>query len=400
MLMTRELNVRRFTRARPRRRPPTSLLVIGCALLQAACGGEDPCGTLNAGNADQCLRINHVQVLGTHNSYHRQPTSALRAALDSIAPDWDPEWWYTHRPLAEQLDELGIRQFELDVFADPEGGHYVEPVGRRLEGSPAAIDDERMTRPGYKVLHVQDLDYRSSCLTLVACLEEVRRWSLSNPRHLPVMILVEVKDGAIRDSLGYEFTQPVPIGATELDALDVEILGVFDRQHLITPDDVRGEYDSLDEAIRQRGWPTIAESRGKVLFALDNTDAHRDAYLRDHADLQGRVMFTSSPPGERTGGFIKMNEAIDDGELIHTYVEQGYLVRTRSDIPLHEARTGDPTRREAALGSGAQYISTDYPEPSPFGSGYIVVLPEAEGRPARCNPVSAPPDCRAEWIIE
>lgn len=111
-------------------------------------------------------------------------------------------------------------------------------------------------------------------------------------------------------------------------------------------------------------------------------------------------MFTSSPPGERTGGFIKMNEAIDDHERIRSYVEQGYLVRTRSDIPLHEARTGDPTRRQAAFGSGAQFISTDYPEPSPFGSGYIVTLPQAEGRPARCNPISAPPGCRAEWIVE
>jgi hypothetical protein len=379
------------------RLPP---ILVACALLPVACGGGDPCRTLEAGNADQCLRLNQVQVLGTHNSYHRQPTSALRTALDSIAPGWDPEWWYTHRPLVEQLDELNIRQLELDVFADPAGGHYVRPGGRRLEGAPPALDDERMTEPGYKVLHVPDLDYRSSCPTFVACLEEVRRWSASNPRHLPVMILVEVKDGVIRDSLDYEFTRPVPVGPPELDALDAEILGVFDRERLITPDDVRGEYASLDEAIRRRGWPTIAQSRGKVLFALDNTDAHRDAYLRDHPDLQGRVMFTSASPGERTAAFVKMNDAIDDHELIRSYVEQGYLVRTRSDIPLHEARTGDPTRREAALTSGAQFISTDYPEPSPFGSGYIVTLPQAAGRPARCNPIAAPAGCRAEWIVE
>lgn len=377
------------------------LVAAGIAISHAACGGGDGgCETLHAGNADECLRINHVQVLGTHNSYHTQPTSALRAALDSITPGWDPEWWYTHRPLTEQLDALNIRQFELDVFADPDGGHYARPIGRRLEGKSPALEDERMARPGYKVFHVQDLDYTSSCPTLVACLEEVRRWSLSNPRHLPVLILVEVKDGVIRDSLGYEFTRPVPVGAPELDALDAEILGVFDPEHLITPDDVRGDYDSLDEAIQQRGWPTIAESRGKVLFALDNTDAHRDDYVRDHPDLRGRAMFISSPPGEPTGGFIKMNEAIDDHGLIRSYVEQGYLVRTRSDIPLHEARTGDPTRREAALGSGAQFISTDYPEPSPFASGYIVTLPQAQGRPARCNPISAPRGCRAEWIVE
>src|SRR5688572_1879540 len=95
------------SRAMVARLPP---ILVACALLPVACGGGDPCRTLEAGNADQCLRLNQVQVLGTHNSYHRQPTSALRTALDSIAPGWDPEWWYTHPPLVEQLDELNIRQ--------------------------------------------------------------------------------------------------------------------------------------------------------------------------------------------------------------------------------------------------------------------------------------------------
>lgn len=247
---------------------------------------------------------------------------------------------------------------------------------------------------------VQDLDYRTTCPTLVACLEEVRDWSLANPNHLPVMILVEVKDSPLQDTLDYRFNRPVPVGAAELDALDAEILSVFDRDHVITPDHVRRDHESLESAIQEVGWPTLAEARGRILFALDNTNTVRDDYLRDHPDLQDRVMFTSSPPGERTGGFIKMNEAIDDEELIRSYVEQGYLVRTRSDIPLHEARTADTTRRTAALDSGAQWVSTDYPEESPFGSGYIVRLPGAENQSARCNPVSAPPGCRNEWIIE
>jgi len=48
--------------------------------------------------------------------------------------------------------------------------------------------------------------------------------------------------------------------------------------------------------------------------------------------------------------------------------------------------------RDAALASGAQWISTDYPVPNPaFGTGYQVMIPM--GTPGRCNPVSAPPDC-------
>lgn len=241
-------------------------------------------------------------------------------------------------------------------------------------------------------------------MTLVTCLAEVREWSLRSPRHLPLMILVEVKDSpldeTLPDTLDYTFTEPVPVRAAQLEALEAEILAVLDRDHIITPDDVRGEHASLDEAIQHTGWPTLAEARGKIILALDNTELHRAEYLRDRPDLDGRVMFTSSPPGERTAGFIKMNEAIDDEVLIRSYVERGYIVRTRADIPLHEARTGDARRRTAALASGAQWISTDYPEVSPFGSGYIVRLPGAETRAARCNAVSAPTACRNEWVVE
>ena len=57
-----------------------------------------------------------------------------------------------------------------------------------------------------------------------------------------------------------------------------------------------------------------------------------------------------------------------------------------------QARTGDTTDREAALASGATFVSTDYPVPDPaFGTGYFVEMPG--GMPARCNPVTAPPDC-------
>ena len=73
---------------------------------------------------------------------------------------------------------------------------------------------------------------------------------------------------------------------------------------------------------------------------------------------------------------------------------QGFIVRTRSDAGTLEARADDPTRREAALGSGAQYVSTDYeePDPRPEFNDFVVSIPD--GDPGRCNPVNAPPGCR------
>ena len=39
---------------------------------------------------------------------------------------------YGHRPLPEQLSRLGIRQVELDIFADPKGGLFAEPRGPKM----------------------------------------------------------------------------------------------------------------------------------------------------------------------------------------------------------------------------------------------------------------------------
>lgn len=73
-------------------------------------------------------------------------------------------------------------------------------------------------------------------------------------------------------------------------------------------------------------------------------------------------------------------------------MKQGYLVRTRSDAGTEEARTDDTRRRDLVLSSGAQIISTDYPqsEPSPWTT-FMVELPD--GLVARCNPVTKPAGC-------
>jgi len=349
---------------------------------------------------DHCLRLNQVQVLGSHNSYKRWPHQALIDLLDSYRPDWARDISYEHPPLKEQLGRLGLRQFELDVFADPEGGRFAAPAGGMLI-QDAEIEQNLpvMSQPGLKVLHSQDTDYRSNCLTFRDCLREIRDWSLQHPDHLPIMVMIELKDAPRADWGPLQYTVPVPFDQTQVLSVDTEIWQVFAPNHVITPDMVRGTAATLEQAVLTTGWPTLAHSRGKVLFALDNTGRHRDLYLEDAETLQNRALFVSMTPGHPAAGFIKMNDALRDSEQIRNYVASGYLVRTRSDVPSHEARTGDTTRREMALQSAAQYISTDYAEPSPFGSGYQVVLPEGSGT-ARCNPVSAPAACRADWLSE
>ena len=356
--------------------------------------GSANCATITAANSDDCVRLNEIQLLGTHNSYHIAPAPPMLIALGQRARNIE----YTHRPLAEQLSRLGLRKFELDVFADPGGGLYAKPAAFRMaQGLDPLADD--LSAPGFKVLHTQDIDYRTRCSTLKACLTTVRDWSRAHPQHVPIMIMIEAKDGVLEDPRGLGYVKPVRIGPAELRALDAEIRSVFDAAHLIVPDNVRGARATLAEAVQADGWPTLRAARGRLLFALDNTDEHRTDYLAGNPSLEGRVLFISGKPGEPSAAFIKMNEALGEQEaLIRQAVKNRYLIRTRADTPTDEARSGSTTRRDSAFRSGAHYVSTDYPEPSPFGSGYIARLPGAERLAARCNPVNAPAGCRNEWL--
>ncbi len=346
---------------------------------------------------DDALRLNQVQVLGSHNSYHIEPADLINeafalylgtAAGQALADSLD----YTHVPLPEQFGAQGVRQIELDVFADPQGGLYATPAGLALlTGDPAArlagMDDS-----GSKVLHVQDVDWQSTCATLVACLRQVRDWSLANPTHAPLLILIEAKDDALPRIGPFDFVTPVPIGDAELDVVDAEIRSVFAPAHLITPDSVRGARATLREAVEQDGWPTLRAARGKVLFALDNEGEEKAIYLAGHPSLRGRVMFTSSAPPADEAAFVKLNDPLADFAQIQDVVTRGYIVRTRADADTAQARSGDTMQRDAALASGAQFVSSDYPVPDPdFGTGYFVAMPG--GMPARCNPISAPAEC-------
>jgi hypothetical protein len=352
------------------------------------------CASITSANTDDCVRLNEIQVLGTHNSYHVAPEPPVLAWLGPRARDIE----YTHRPLLEQLSQQGIRKFELDVFADPEGGRYAKPWVFQTISGLRPVGPE-MLEPGFKVVHTQDVDYRATCSTLKRCLTTIRDWSRSHQWHVPIMVMIEAKDAISEDRNGVQFVRPIRIGPAEFRALDTEIRSVFSEDHVITPDDVRGKHATLWQAIQADGWPTLKASRGKVLFALDNTDQHLADYLGGSAALEDRVLFVSSEPGQPSSGFLKLNEAVgQDEQLIRQRVFEGFLVRTRADIPTEEARTGSTIRRDSAFRSGAHYVSTDYPEASPFGSGYIARLPGAEGLTARCNPINAPSGCRDEWL--
>ncbi len=364
-----------------------------CAGLDAATGTRADRRPVSDNLLRRCLRLNQIQVLGSHNSYKQPVTPGVFALLRAFDTALAESLEYWHAELAEQFSSQGIRQIELDVFADENGGHLAGRVGLDVAGLPNVPPPE-LLEPGFKTLHVQDLDFNSSCLTFVDCLEQVDAWSDANPGHLPIAILVELKDEPIPDPLNLGFVIPEPIGPAQLDDLDAEIRSVFDESEMISPDDVRGSYATLEHAVLDGQWPTLRDAAGKVLFLMDNGGASRDAYRAGRPSLEGRVLFTNSTPGEPDAAFVKVNGPLGNVERIQQLVADGYVVRTRSDEPTVQARNGDTTQRDAAIESGAQWVSTDYPVPgsSPF-SDYYASIPG--GEPARCNPVNTGPRCRA-----
>ncbi|WP_336980778.1 phosphatidylinositol-specific phospholipase C1-like protein [Altererythrobacter fulvus] len=338
---------------------------------------------------DRNLKLNDLLMVGTHNSYKTQLPEAVLALLRTASPGDAVELDYRHRPLVEQLD-AGVRQLEIDIYYDPEGGRFLDPAGLRTAGIELDAEHKaELAGPGFKVMHVQDIDVLSSCATLKACLHIVRNWSLAHPDHAPILLMVNAKTDPAPLPGGVD---ALPFDAAAFDALDREVHAVFPPAALITPDDVQGAYPTLREAVLDNAWPTLGEARGKVLFALDEGPEKVEVYRGGRRSLEGRVFFVNTDESSPAAAYLTLNDPIADGERIRKAVAAGFIVRTRADAGTLEARANDTVRRDAALASGAQYVSTDYIWPEPrLHNDYRVRLPG--GAAALCNPVRAADRC-------
>ena len=124
------------------------------------------------------LRINEIQLIGTHNSYHIALPEKNLSKIGFINRRLRESLEYTHRPLKEQLQFLGVRHFELDIYADPKGGHYSRHNKVNLLGLNAPMMfKEEMKKPGFKVLHDSAVDYLTTTPTLIHALNEIKIWS-------------------------------------------------------------------------------------------------------------------------------------------------------------------------------------------------------------------------------
>ncbi|HEV8067173.1 MAG TPA: Ca2+-dependent phosphoinositide-specific phospholipase C [Planctomycetaceae bacterium] len=300
------------------------------------------------------VRINQLQFIGTHNSYH---------VRDPAKPNKNfPDWNYSHAPLDVEL-ERGVRSFELDL---------------------------QYRKGEFQVFHVATLDEGSTCRTLKEGLETVRKWSDAHPRHLPISFLFELKQEGPR----FDSTITIPDRAA-LDQLDGVLRSVFPPERTITPDDVRGSAATLREAVQKSGWPTLAAARGKVFYILHDEKIERELYTRDHPSLRGRVMFVRSDESREDAAALVMDNPRDKD--IPRLVKAGYFIRTRADSGLRTKGPRPLARRDAAFASGAQIVSTDFPSgEAQNATGFVVEFEHAA--PARINPINGPEGLRGQTL--
>jgi hypothetical protein len=350
------------------------------------------------------LKINQITILASHNSYHFKTDSVVfnfMLKLDSLgllpSADDPHELDYIHLPLTEQLVNYHIRGLELDSWNDPGGGRYYTRGALSLIGLPADSHVAALMKPGFKIMHIPDFDFNPTNYTLVDAMTEIKAWSDANPNHLPLFVNIETEVETIGDmlpALGPSLSHAAPFDATAANELDLEIKSVFGNNlsGVITPDMVRGNYSTLQAAALAGNWPKLGAARGKVMFIIDPDGNSGQVYITGHSSLVGRACFVYSNPGADEAAFVKLNDPVGSFTQIQQAVSQGYIVRTMSDDATEEARAGDYTNMNAAFGSYAQIVSTDYYRPdyragTPGWSDYHVVLPG--GGVGRVDSISA-----------
>ncbi len=292
---------------------------------------------------DDQLRLHHIQLRGTHNSYHSRPPLVVH-----------PSHEYNHAPLAVQLEEFGVRVFELDLHLGEEG---------------------------FEVYHLPLIDEVSSCKIFADCLSELREWSKGRPDHLPIIVWLELKDefggAAIED----------------IESVEAAIAAEIPLEQMLTPDDVRGGHESLRAALDAEGWPTLGEVRGRILFVILSQDERAEAYTAGFTSLKGQLLFARANSNQFQQPWAAI--AKDGGADAVAAAHVGRLLVATNTCSADESDETCSADLATAIERGVHMLKDDVPAPVE-GKSYSLDL--AGGAVAACNPVTAPPECNPEAL--
>lgn len=95
-----------------------SVTVAASGIAGTAITADKPQTDQGGSGHQSALRLNQIQQMGAHNSYHRE----LSAVEKQVQQAQDPgaiNLFYSHASIPQQLQDQNIRALELDLFPDP-----------------------------------------------------------------------------------------------------------------------------------------------------------------------------------------------------------------------------------------------------------------------------------------
>lgn len=321
------------------------------ALESSYASGEAPkvdesvfCGfDLEQATADG-VSLADLRFLATHNSYKQGTTKQTDIFYNYALPVMlGKKYDYVFDTLTEQFNH-GIRSIEIDLGK-------VESD----DGFSVNVYHNALTETG------------SSMIDFELGLHEMKMWSDYNPGHLPVTVLVELKGGS--------FGKYADFDEEAMLYVDETLREVF-GESLYTPAEALEGHSSFAELRESGDLPTLEEARGKFIFLLHETSV-TDTYVGIDPEMRSQAMFLAltvkrekyrSPEWLDNALYVIINNAAEKsyGKMIEDALSENFIVRTRLD----EFALISDKRFDAAMKSGAQILSTDYPPATEDRYGY------------------------------
>jgi hypothetical protein len=327
--------------------------------------------------------LNTLQMIGSHNSYKKTLNVSVKHKLNDLSPKLMARIDYGHSSIIKQLNS-GVRHLEIDVLKDPNGGLYIKPWANTFATTPLfnELEKKQLATPGFKVMHIPDIDVQSHCVLFSGCLNTLKAWSEANPQHFPIVVMLNVKETRSDLVLG---NNPFKFTPKDYYLLD-EVIQKSLPNLLFTPDDLRKTPLSLNQTVVKFGWPSTRALAGKFIFLFDGNTQQSALYKQNRPSLKGASMFAHYDENHPEAAFMIVNNPIRDFYKIQQLVLKGFMVRTRADANLSATNSQRTMQFNAAKNSGAQVISTDFIPGSPQQARFNYVVQFDEGHLVRTNP--------------
>lgn len=299
---------------------------------------------------DAGVRYNNLQVLGAHNSFKSKPNFSMYL----LHPISYKNMTYYFDSITGQLNS-GLRCFEFDLRIEKDGDIVC--------------------------YHTDYGDNTSHSYDFTLAMTELALWSKYNPNHLPITVFIEYS--------GYNFDikNEAYFKDSDFERLDKLLREKF-GESLMTPKEMKGDYESLNEMAEDGGFPTIKDTLGKVIFL----NGGPTGYIEKDETMNSQAMFPYMSYGaydrfpEHRAFIIEnaivntswkdIGKALKKGEKIELELNENYkkavcgkyVVRTRLDtFPYYY----EPIA-ELGIETGANFLSTDYPNLSVRHKGYVL----------------------------